>query len=75
MLKYEKHLGILIGRNVNKLNILNSITEFTCPSNYMCSVFESFQFDTKYQLFKNFYIHLYDSVLWYFSNTDLRLFY
>ena len=73
MSKYEKHLGVLIGRNVNKLNIVNSISELTCLSNYMCSVFKGVQFDIKYQLFKTFCMPLYGSDLWDFSNADLTL--
>ena len=73
--KYEKHLGVLTGRNVNKLNIVNSISELTCLSNYMCSVFKGVQFDIKYQLFKTFCMPLYGSVLWDFSNADLTLFF
>ena len=46
--KYEKHLGILIGRNVNKLNILKSVTELTCLLKYICSVFKGVQFDVEY---------------------------
>ena len=38
MSKYDKHLGILIGRNVNELNILNSITGLTCLSRQGCPV-------------------------------------
>ena len=45
--KYEKHLGVLIGRNVNKLTIVDSISALTCLSNYMCSVFKGV-FDIKY---------------------------
>ena len=71
--KCEKHLGVLIGRKVNKLNIVNSISELTCLSNYMCSVFKDVQFDIKYQLFKTFCMPLYGSVLWDFSNADMTL--
>ena len=60
---------------LKKLNILNSITELTCLSNKMCSVFKGGQFDVKYQLFKTFCMPLYGSVLWDFSNADLTLFY
>ena len=73
--KYEKHLGTLIGRNVNKLNIVNSVSELTCLSNDMCSVFKGVQFDIKYQLFKTLCMPLYGSVLWHFSNAVLTLLY
>ena len=72
--KYEKHPCILIGKNVNTLNILNSITEFTRLSNYIWSAFKSFHFDIKFQLYKTFCMVLYGSVLWDLSNADLKLF-
>ena len=75
MSKYENHFGILIGRNVNKLNIQNYITWLTCLSNYMCSIFKGVQFDIKYKLLKTVCMLLYGSVLWDFSNADLTLLY
>ena len=63
----EKHVGHLIGPQLNSKDISSKSNELMMNTNHILSVFGNASLEVKYQLFKTFCMPLYGSVLWDYS--------
>ena len=73
--RYDKHLGNVIGHNVQDVIIEECIRDFYVRVNILINMFSHTNCDIKYKLFKSYCMPLYGCQLWDFSKLHTEQFY
>ena len=74
VVKYEKHLGNLIGQNSTMHQIQDCLQAFNGKVNMIKSHFNHIDFDSLYHIFKTYCMPLYGSQLWDYDNKNINMF-